>query len=289
MQDPIQNLDLTYQGQPASFVIKTMEEIDRLQGGIADLPHRHNYFTIIHSYTARGKHIIDFKEYSIEPDEIFFVSPQQVHQVITEPEPTGMVILFTPEFLASNSIQEDFISNIRLFRDCMDTPPLPISGPMSDRLKNFALEMQDAFLSDHPMKSETAGAYLKLFLIECNNHCSLHPVGNTQRIEVGRNLVRSFKKLVEQHFAEWHQVQDYASDLKVTAGYLNEVIRDALHVSAKDYIQNRLVLEAKRMALYTTKSSKEIGYDLGFEDPSHFSKFFKSKARISLAEFKSGL
>jgi AraC-like DNA-binding protein len=149
--------------------------------------------------------------------------------------------------------------------------------------------MLDAFSSDNPMRMETIGAYLKLFLIECNNHCSLKLTGNSQKIEVEKSIVKSFKELVESHFHEWHQVQDYASALNVTPGYLNEVIRESLHLSAKEYIQSRLVLEAKRISLYTKKSGKEIGYDLGFEDPSHFSKFFKLQTGQSLAEFKASL
>src|ERR1035437_138913 len=104
----INNLDLLYNDIPVAFVIKNMEDIDRRLGGIADNPHRHNYYTIIWSFTATGKHIIDFKEYPILPQHIFFVSPEQVHQVITDSGPTGYVILFTPEFLQKNSIREDF-------------------------------------------------------------------------------------------------------------------------------------------------------------------------------------
>jgi AraC-like DNA-binding protein len=289
MTDAIQSLDLFYEGKPASFVIKTMEDIDRHQAGITDPPHRHNYYTIIHSYNTSGKHIIDFREYSLEPDQVFFVSPQQVHQVIADPSPTGVVILFTPEFLEKNSIQEDFISNIRLFRSCTDSPPLPVEEPMKTRLINFSEEMLDAFHSENRMRIETIGAYLKLFLIECNNHCSLKPTGNTQKIEVEKSMVKNFKELVEDHFHKWHQVQDYASALNVTPGYLNEVIRESLRLSAKEYIQSRLILEAKRISLYTKKSGKEIGYDLGFEDPSHFSKFFKLQTGQSLAEFKGSL
>ncbi|MFN8206918.1 MAG: AraC family transcriptional regulator [Bacteroidales bacterium] len=289
MNDIIHSLDLMHEGRPASFVIKTMEDVDRQQGGITDSPHRHNYYTVIHSYTATGKHIIDFKEYALEPDQVYFVSPQQVHQVLANPSPTGIVILFTPEFLEKNSIQEDFISNIRLFRSCTDSPPLPVEEPMKTRLINFSAEMLDAFHSDNRMRIETIGAYLKLFLIECNTHCSLKPSGNTQKIEVEKSMVKNFKELVDSHFHEWHQVKDYASALNVTPGYLNDVIREGLQLSAKEYIQSRLILEAKRISLYTKKSGKEIGYDLGFEDPSHFSKFFKLQTGQSLAEFKASL
>jgi AraC-like DNA-binding protein len=106
---------------------------------------------------------------------------------------------------------------------------------------------------------------------------------------VGKSLVKTFKEMVEQHYTQWHQVKDYAEGLFVSPNYLNEVIKSSLNISAKEYIQNRLILEAKRMVIFTGKSSKEIGYDLGFDDPSHFSKFFKNNARQSLMDFKGSV
>jgi AraC family transcriptional regulator, transcriptional activator of pobA len=289
MNEKINSLDLTYHNTPSPFVIKTMEEIEQRQGGIADEPHRHNYYTVIWSYAATGRHIIDFREYAIEPQHIFFVSPEQVHQVITDPHPTGVVILFTPEFLQKNSIREDFISNLKIFRDIDDTPPLPINPEMQGSLRLFADQMLNAFRSNNEMRLEAIGAYLKLFLLECNGHCSLFPGSNTQNMEVGRSMVRHFKDLVEKNYRTWHQVKEYAEQLNVSPNYLNEVIKSAIHKSAKDYIQNRLMLEAKRMGLFTNKSIKEIGFDLGFDDPSHFSKFFKSNTGQSFAEFKGAI
>jgi AraC-like DNA-binding protein len=289
MKNIISSLDLKFADAPAQFVIKTMEDIDDALGGISDLPHRHKYYTVIWSHTATGRHIIDFKEYPIEPQHIFFVSPGQVHQVITNPNPTGIVILFTPEFLQKNSIKEDFISNLKLFRDSNETPPMPINEQMRGQLKNFINGMMLSFYSENELKYETIGAYLKLFLIECNGHCSLFPDNNTQNIEVGRSLLQRFKTSVENHYKTCHQVKDYAEELYVTPGYLNEVIKSAIAISAKYYIQNRLVLETKRLAIFTNKSIKEIGFELGFDDPSHFSKFFKNYAGVSIQEFKKSI
>ncbi|MEI6696410.1 MAG: helix-turn-helix transcriptional regulator [Bacteroidota bacterium] len=281
--------ELMYNDIPMPFVIKTIEEIDEFLGGIADKPHRHNYYTVIWSVNSRGKHIVDFKEYPILPQHIFFVSPEQVHQIITDPNPTGYVLLFTPEFLEKNSIQSDFIANLKLFQKNGESDALSLSDNMAVKLKIFADQMIAAFHSKNDLFLDIIGAYLKLFLIECNGHCSLSIDTNTQSVEVGKTLVRNFKTIVEKHFSKWHQVKDYADALNVTPNYLNEVIKSAIQLSAKDFIQNRLIIEAKRMAVFTEKSSKEIGYDLGFEDPSHFSKFFKIQSGQSLQDFKKSI
>ncbi len=288
-KEKIYSLDLIYNGVPMPFVIKTMEEIDLALGGIADNPHKHNYYTVIWPVHATGKHIIDFNEYPILPDNLFFVSPGQVHQIITDPAPKGYVILFSPEFLEKNSIRNDFISDLKIFQKSDETPPLPINPTMAATLRLFTEQMLKAFQSQNDLFLETIGAYLKLFLIECNGHCSLNPGSNLQNFEVSKTLVKNFKALVESHFHKNHLVKFYAETLNISPNYLNEVIKSAVNVPAKDFIQNRLILEAKRMAIFTSKSGKEIGYELGFDDPSHFSKFFKLKTGQSLQEFKDRL
>ena len=286
MQQQIYNLDLLDKGVPASFVLRTMEEIADRQKGIADDPHRHNYYSVIWPFSGSGRHIIDFREYPILPHHLFFISPRQVHQIISGPGTTGLVILFTPEFLMKNSIREDFITNLKLFRDSSETPALPLSGPMLQNILTLAARMKEAYESEKELKYETIGAYLKLILIECNGHCSLTPDVNTQSLEVGKTMVQRFKNLVETRYQQWHQVRDYAGALNVSPNYLNEVIKSNIGVSAKDFIQNRLLLEAKRMAVFTGKSIKETAYDLGFEDPSYFSKFFRAGTGQSIIEFK---
>jgi AraC family transcriptional regulator, transcriptional activator of pobA len=286
MTSRINNVDLVYKGSPAAFVISRIEEIDPELLRTENDPHRHNFYTLLWTFSGSGKHIIDFREYPIEADQIFFVSPEQVHQVLPEKGNTGVVIRFTCDFLQKHSIHEDFISNLRLFRTMDETPPLPVPDKMRNKLALFTDNILEAFQSSADLRYEAIGAYLKLFLIECNTSCSLYPETNPQQAEVGRSLVRNFRNLVEKHFRNWHQVQDYAEVLNVTPGYLNEVIRSSIGQSAKEFIQSRITLEAKRMSLFTNQSFKEIGYALGFDDPSHFSKFYKSHTGQSLQEFK---
>lgn len=285
-KEKIFSLDLMHNDVPMPFVIKKLEGIDNIGLGIETNPHRHNYYSVIWPFAGEGKHIIDFREYPIIRNHIFFVSPNQVHQVIISSALSGYVILFTAEFLDRNSIRNDFILNLRLFRNSDETPPLPVDETLAGKLKKFADNMIEPFSTRTDMFLEIAGAYLKLFLIECNGHCTLSPGSNLQSIEVTKLLVKNFKDLVERQYSTSHQVKDYAESLNVTPNYLNEVIKTSVNIPAKEYIQNRLILEAKRMAVFTEKSAKEIGFDLGFDDPSHFSKFFKTNAGQSLQTFR---
>ena len=288
-RDRIFSIDLKYNDVPMPFVIKKEEGITSAAIGAEAFPHRHNYYSIIWPRAGSGKHIIDFHEYPMVSGPVFFVSPKQVHQVLIDQPLTAYVIMFTQDFLERNSIRNDFISNIRLFRNSDETPPLPVSQPVASTLLTFADRMYSAFSTQSDMYLDAAGAYLKLFLIECSGQCTVQNESNLQNIEVSKSLVRRFRDLVEKQFSLIHQVKDYADALNVTPNYLNEVIRSSMDIPAKEFIQSRILLEAKRMATFTDKSAKEIGFELGFEDPSHFSKFFKTNAGLSIQEFRDSL
>lgn len=288
----IETLELLYNDTPLDLVFTTMEAVDQELGGIADVPHMHNYYTVIWPVNASGKHLIDFKEYPIKDDHVFFVSPGQVHQVIADPNPVGYVILFTTDFLQKNSINKEFISDLNLFVKSTETPPLYINISVAARLKFLAEEMKSAFENyisgnNKSIMMEKAGACLKLFLIECNTNCSGLNIQNIQSYEVEKSLIKQFKELLELNFKIEHSVAGYASMLNVTPNYLNEVIRESVNVSAKEMITGRIILEAKRMLLFTKLSSKQIGFELGFENPSHFSRFFISASGLSMQEFRN--
>jgi AraC family transcriptional activator of pobA len=285
----IPSLDLFHNNEKVSFAFRTMEEIFERNGNTPDIPHRHEYYTILWAKKVCGQHFIDYKEYIIRPNYIFFVNPGQVHQVITYGQPAGKVIMFTEEFLHQHHIGEDFISNLGLFSCSSTTQPLQISEEAASDLNKIVENIESAFYETGSYRSEKLGAYLKLFLIECNKYAPLPETDNTQIIQSGRQILKEFRSLVEKNYQSWHKVSDYAAQLNITADYLNNVIKSTIGKTAKDFIQERIVLEAKRLGLHTQLTNKEIAYRLGFDDPSHFSKFFKNIEEQAFTDFRNYL
>jgi AraC-like DNA-binding protein len=283
----IPSLDLMHNNEKVSFAFRTMEEIYERIGNTPDVPHRHEYYTILWAKKVCGQHFIDYKEFPIRPNFIFFVNPGQVHQVITYGYPEGVVIMFTYEFLHQNQISEDFIANLGLFSCTSTTPPLQIKEEAADKLNTIVENIKSAFYEAGQFRSEKLGAYLKLFLIECNKYAPLPETDNTQIIQSGRIILKDFRLLVEKNFNKWHKVSDYAEQLNITSDYLNNVIKSTIGKTAKDFIQERIILEAKRLGLHTQLATKEIAYQLGFDDPSHFSKFFKNIEQQAFTDFRT--
>jgi len=100
------------------------------------------------------------------------------------------------------------------------------------------------------------------------------------------NIVRQFNMLVENNYKKLHQVQDYAALLYKSPKTLSNLFAKLSEKSPLQTISDRIFLESKRLLLYTDKSSGEIGYELGFEEHAHFSRFFKKMAGESPSEFK---
>jgi AraC family transcriptional activator of pobA len=100
-------------------------------------------------------------------------------------------------------------------------------------------------------------------------------------------LVRRFRQAVERSFRVTTSVPDYARALGVTTSHLNESLRLETGLTAGDLIRERLLLEAKRLLLHSELTIAEIAYELGFEDPSYFSRFVRRELKASPAEFRS--
>ncbi|MBB6272123.1 AraC-like DNA-binding protein [Pedobacter cryoconitis] len=101
------------------------------------------------------------------------------------------------------------------------------------------------------------------------------------------DIIRRYNLLVEKHFRLQHQVQFYAELLNRSPKTLSNLFAIYNHKSPLAVIQERIVLEAKRLLIYTDKSAKEIAYDLGFDDAAYFSNFFKKHTSFSPSDFRS--
>ncbi|MDQ1923375.1 helix-turn-helix domain-containing protein [Massilia pseudoviolaceinigra] len=92
--------------------------------------------------------------------------------------------------------------------------------------------------------------------------------------------------LVEERFAQWHPVADYAGELGYTEKTLARAVMASMGMSAKVFIATRIALEAKRPLVHTDWSVLNIAEQLGFDEPTNFSKFFKREAGCTPMQFR---
>ncbi len=288
MHDEIKTYELTDRdGTATDFILKEMGELYERSGGQADRPHRHNYYTLLLVKQGRGAHTVDFKQYELAGNSLHFIHPGQVHQVVASEKPEGWVINFSKLFLIKNHIQDRIIEDVYLFNKHSESPPLPVPANQFDHYLDIVRQIRHYDSLEMDYKKEALGALLKLLLIQSNNHCARYKNENPQSVETGNHLVRNFKELIDLHYQQQHKVSDYAEMLAVTSDYLNKSVKTLTGKSAKEFILDRILIEAKRALLFTELSNKELSYRLGFEEPAHFSNFFKRYSGISPLDFRS--
>jgi AraC family transcriptional activator of pobA len=140
--------------------------------------------------------------------------------------------------------------------------------------------------SSHSDKEEILRAYLNLLLLDSKRLFETQANPKQEKTSQRSEILQKFKILIEKHFFKLHKPGEYADLLYITPGHLNDTVNDMLGISASDLIQERIILEIKRMLLHSQESINEIAQTFNFDDPSYFARFFKNKTGSSPKEFR---
>lgn len=241
-------------------------------------PHKHDgYFELICILEGEGFHQVDLNTYPIQPPELYFLKPDQLHCWQFTAIPKGYVLLFREEYF--NELEEAPIIN--LIQTMNETSRVPIENSVFmesvfEELKN-ACEKPDSFSKD------LINGYLRSIFSKIIKDSNARPA--TQKIV--NTLFQTFQKLIIEHSSELHLVTQYASILHTTPQNLNAITRKNTGKSASELISDQLILEAKRNILHTDLSMSEIAELLHFSDSSYFVRFFKRIVGTTPYQFRT--
>lgn len=262
-------------GNALPFEIHTIEWVMKNRWGQQATPRRHNYYKIIWIKQGEGTYLVDLDKHGIGNNTVYCQVPGQIYLFNAGEHTTGYVVSFTAEFLGLN---EGFLSA------CAHTPVIKISGETQKEMEEIIEKMIREYDNFFLLRSEILKGFLKILLIYLTRQFEKpakyhHRTKNTE-------LTDKFLALLEKNYTTCKMVSDYAEELFVSSNYLNEIVKKVSGFPASYHIRQRIVLEAKRQAIYVNASMKEIAYHLGFDDIAHFSKFFKNVSGLSFTEFK---
>ena len=147
--------------------------------------------------------------------------------------------------------------------------------------KMLLLEMQ----SKDSLQLEMLQMMLKRLLILCTRIYKNTYLGKDVSVK-NKDIIREYNFFVEQHFKTKHTVKEYADLVYKSPKTLSNIFKKHGNVTPLKYIHNRIILEARRLILYTDKSVSDISYLLGFSDVQSFSRFFKKLEGISPQNFR---
>ncbi|ASE61214.1 hypothetical protein CEQ15_06730 [Chryseobacterium indologenes] len=247
--------------------------------------HQHTYYEIIWIEKGRGVHTIDFKNYEFSGPCLFLLHPKNVHRIHKKTPTSGGVIKFNDNFFVNDSSSSKFLLKYSVFDDIDVLPVISLSEEEKTEVTDFfalmcrQAESRDAFSPPIIMN------LLKSFLIKVyqikKKSCHIGDISDHRFLRF-----KQFQELLENHFTRHHQVSFYAGKLNISSKTLSKVCKLISHKTAQDLIKERILLEAKRMLLYTDMSVKEVAYYLGFEDHAYFTRFFTSNVLQNPSDFK---
>ncbi len=250
-------------------------------------PHIHEFYQIIWFRRGQGTHRIDFVDYPVTDNTIFFVAPGQIHAFDGMENYEGVIILFNANFLANEESSENIFLKYNVFNAYDSLPYYKVSNEEAERLMGLVTEMNREYsLTGAFAHKDYMQCLLRLFLVRVQRGGERKEEPKLYVTSIANRTFVRFRQLLEQNFHRLHTVQEYADLLNVSPRTLTKYVGLSTHSTPLQIINDRIVLEAKRQLQHTSLNIKEIGYNLGFEDPSYFVKFFKRLAGTMPSEFR---
>jgi AraC-like DNA-binding protein/mannose-6-phosphate isomerase-like protein (cupin superfamily) len=258
---------------------------DRLVADILsadNFPHRHDYEEVIWIRCGSAEHLLDGEQVVASANTLLIVPKGHVHRLMPSAGLEGGVVRFKDEFLPALPVtvfsQFGGLSQLSLSEEDRSV----VEGLFS------LIRSESRHITSH---RRATVSFLVQALASKAEEIKLRPLeaddGGT--VKERQHLWEGFNDAVEEHLRTEHDVAFYAKVLGITPRKLNEVVKLFTGQNVARAIDERLVLEAKRLILFSDMNIKEIAFGLGFAEHSYFSKVFKKITGSTPAAFRKKL
>lgn len=267
------------------FHINKLEEMPPLPKSIKN-PHKHQFVEVFLLLNGSMEHNVDLNQFKIKKANLFFISKGQYHfwSKTNVEKLCGYRLMFEEGFIQNSFIQQNFLFELVYLNNIYQNPLMPFSIKKDKRLiQLFDLIFNEYYNDNFNVKALQANLFLLLLEIQRVADSNNSSTGNTYHLQ----KYQSFNALVEINFFENKNVSWYASQLNISQVQLNRIVSKFSNTAIGQFIQNRRILEAKRLIVTTSKSMQEISFDIGYEDPSYFIRIFKKNENCTPQEFRN--
>jgi AraC-like DNA-binding protein len=241
-------------------------------------PHRHDHEELLIITHGSPVHYLDFKKEILQSPVIVYVAQGKVHNFIPDSYTQGWVIRYKNELVPQSKFNfySNFLDqiNYQLSEDYCSTTLHSLCEIM---LKEYQQEQVNYQIIRHllsallaKLESDSKKEYLDN---QAMNHSQLITFNN-------------FLKILEFNFMRAESADFYADKLNMSSRNLNLISQSVFGKSITEIIETRKLIEARTMLLNTGKSVSEIGYDLGYNEKSYFTRVFRKKTGVTPTEFR---
>lgn len=263
---------------------RTMISVDRIDprpAAVQNDVHRHDFHELFVFATGSGEHMIDLEHVPVKPPCIHIVAPGQVHRLSRSADCSGAVVMFSSDVMIEAGTPTDVKG---LFRATENGQAFQINeGQLKEAIALIGSLEKGSGNGEIP---GVVRSYLNILLLKCAHWQNASASNGSTRSDLADPVSR-FTDRVEREFLVKRQVSAYASDLAISPGHLNELVKKRLGKSASEVVQDRLLLEAKRLLLHADLSVKEVSHALHMEDPAYFNRMFKKATGMTPVEYRA--
>ena len=222
---------------------------------------------------------IDFQKHIIKPSSVIFIHQNQVHRTLSFKNAT--VSIWT---ISNENINPEYL---KLLEDLSPARPLALKA------EAFSVISEAVSFSIKLSERKDEKLYHSLLQGSCNTLIGLvisqylvqsKPIDRLSRFEV---VTKAFKELLERNFVTAKRPTEYAQQLNISTNYLNECVKNTTGYSVSHHIQQRVILEAKRLLYHSDISVKEIAAELGYDDYPYFSRLFTKVTGMTALAFRN--
>ncbi|GAA4898628.1 helix-turn-helix transcriptional regulator [Ferrimonas pelagia] len=231
---------------------------------------------------GQGSHSIDFQCHHLEVGDAVWVKPGQSQHWSPNPGMQAELLFISPQAMPLVQCDEDELEQIALDR-------WPTHHKL-ERQQWYTLARQLRLLRREQIQAPAEP--LSLLFQRSTVLAVLAKLAHVYRAEIlnphepQQRVYHQFGRLLEANFAQRRSVVFYAAQLACSASTLNRLCRSLTGLSAKQTIDRRVALEAKRLLSQQVLSVSQIAYQLGFSEPTNFVKFFRRMERLSPKAFR---
>lgn len=272
----------------AQFLIKPLASfIDRQ--ALNEKPHKHNFQEIIFIKSGIGKHLIDDRIYVLNSNTFYLIGKGQVHEFIEGENLNGYLIRFVDNFIPPSRFNTNDAFNSTLLSSIISINELFIPSPEVNYYESILDNLYYEYFENQMdfAKTQIIQHLLLALLTKLERRVrSLSKEKIIKTVDTETKMYHSFLLLIEENYKQHHDISYYVNELRVNKRKLAAICKVFSQKTPKQILNERLMVEAKRMLLYTSNSSKEIAFGLGYEDPAYFSRFFKKYNGLSPRAFK---
>ncbi len=249
-------------------------------------PYRQGFYQVgILSKTGSSQINLNTNAVKLEKLPLWFVVPGQVFSWVRDSETKGYHIQFRKEFISTSipNLTEEFP-----FLKLSENSVFLMTPEEQQSLEVDMQRMHSVFQNPHPYQEKMLQGMLVSILYNCK---SVYERYKTTESHLSRAqlLTQQFQQLVDKLYIDSKNVSDYAEQLHVTPNYLTTTVKQITGKTAKDIIQERVFLESKTMLSFTSLDVGEIAYRLNFQEPTHFTRFFKKYSGTTPNKFRKSL